>query len=118
MQGEEQTNTFDEGGYCAPNGAGIAVICVSSDEESAWNTVQSDFSWESFSSMSTLESELSGPQYYEPGFSPQQPWLAPSATNTGFQCDDCDTVAEQECRTYDKVWGAECSLYGYFRKPV
>ena len=119
MQGEERTHLeFGPGGFCSKNGAGAALICVASDVDSAWNNVQSDtVSWESFSSMTPLAPTL-GSQYYETGFTPIDPWLAPSPTNTGFRCDNCDTVATAESRAYSKMWGAQCNSHSYFRKPV
>ena len=115
--GDERTFTGSAGQYCGRNGAGFAMVCVSSDPDSEWNNVQSDYTWQTYSSMTPLPASETGTEWYDTAFVGSS-WNPPSTTNTGFSCPACTTVANGAGRSYDLVWASECSDYGYFRKVV
>ena len=118
FQGDERTYVGAQGTYCGRNGAGFAMICTSTDADSLWNYVQSDYSWETYSSMTALPPSGPNPEFYQFGF--LGVWKAPSPTTTGFSCTTCAAAAAAAvpARTFDLVWANECSDFGYFRKIV
>ena len=115
--GDERTFVGNAGEYCAQSGAGAALVCESTNQESEWNFVQTDFSWATLSSQDVLTD--TEPAWYSPSFD-DSAWKPPSTAASGFFCDACENIALHSAsgRPVLQVWGAECSDNAFFRKRI
>lgn len=96
--------------YCGTvKAAGAAVMCESTSPLSAWNSVQSDFAWTSFSS--STPADTTG-MFWTEAWPAASPFSVP--TSSAFTCAQCDA----EGRQWQKMWAAGCEQYAYFRRAV
>jgi hypothetical protein len=96
VEGSEEMQTVAAGAFCAT--AGFAIVCKSTYAASAWNNVRSDFTWQSYSTMTRFSSQAwARPTFDDSG------WATAVNSTSLFHCSSCGNNGAGQ--TWLGIWG-------------
>jgi hypothetical protein len=96
VEGSELLTNVAAGAFCAS--AGFAIVCKSTYTASAWNSVLSDSTWRSSSSMTRYSSQAWARANYD-----DSAWTSAVTSTSLFHCNSCGNNGAGQ--TWLKIWG-------------